>query len=351
MLKFVSGAILCLSLSAATPASAQKLEQIVAEAKKEGEVTLMASASTFGGKKGFAELEALFAKRYGFKARLNLSGGPSFPQMAARIITEQKAGSKSSTDMYLGSDGTFATMHEAKALEKVNWSAIFPWVTKEMEIFPQESLLVYASFHGIIYNSNAIPKEKAPKSYDDLIDPALSPTWAGKMAIPAYTQWLVRVTPIWGKEKVLSFARKLAPLAGGRLRQGEEERIVSGEFPIMASTGGALEAMWKWQAKGAPLVGLPGSSPATSSYYQMAVPRNSVHPNMAKLFIGFMATREAQSVLEKQDHRSSHLVDGTIMAKYVKANKLKLQDPKELNEVFMKEDAALEEELTKILLK
>jgi ABC-type Fe3+ transport system substrate-binding protein len=351
MLKFVSGAILCLSLSAATPASAQKLEQIVAEAKKEGEVTLMASASTFGGKKGFAELEALFAKRYGFKARLNLSGGPSFPQMAARIITEQKAGSKSSTDLYLGSDGTFATMHEAKALEKVNWSAIFPWVTKEMEIFPQESLLVYASFHGIIYNSNAIPKEKAPKSYDDLIDPALSPTWAGKMAIPAYTQWLVRVTPIWGKEKVLSFARKLAPLAGGRLRQGEEERIVSGEFPIMASTGGALEAMWKWQAKGAPLVGLPGSSPATSSYYQMAVPRNSVHPNMAKLFIGFMATREAQSVLEKQDHRSSHLVDGTIMAKYVKANKLKLQDPKELNEVFMKEDAALEEELTKILLK
>jgi ABC-type Fe3+ transport system substrate-binding protein len=271
--------------------------------------------------------------------------------MAARIITEQKAGSKSSTDMYLGSDGTFATMHEAKALEKVNWSAIFPWVTKEMEIFSQESLLVYASFHGIIYNSNAIPKEKAPKSYDDLIDPALSPTWAGKMAIPAYTQWLVRVTPIWGKEKVLSFARKLAPLAGGRLRQGEEERIVSGEFPIMASTGGALEAMWKWQAKGAPLVGLPGSSPATSSYYQMAVPRNSVHPNMAKLFIGFMATREAQSVLEKQDHRSSHLVDGTIMAKYVKANKLKLQDPKELNEVFMRDDTALEEELTKILLK
>jgi ABC-type Fe3+ transport system substrate-binding protein len=351
MLKFVSGTILCLSLLAAPVARAQKLEQIVAEAKKEGEVTLMASASTFGGKKGFAELEALFAKRYGFKARLNLSGGPSFPQMAARIITEQKAGSKSSTDMYLGSDGTFATMHEAKALEKVNWSAIFPWVTKEMEIFSQESLLVYASFHGIIYNSNAIPKEKAPKSYDDLIDPALSPTWAGKMAIPAYTQWLVRVTPIWGKEKVLSFARKLAPLAGGRLRQGEEERIVSGEFPIMASTGGALEAMWKWQAKGAPLVGLPGSSPATSSYYQMAVPRNSVHPNMAKLFIGFMATREAQSVLEKQDHRSSHLVDGTIMAKYVKANKLKLQDPKELNEVFMREDTALEEELTKILLK
>jgi ABC-type Fe3+ transport system substrate-binding protein len=332
-------------------AYAQKLEQIVTEAKKEGEVTLVASASTFGGKKGFVELENLFAKRFGFKAKVNLTGGPSFPQVAARVITEQKAGAKSSTDFYLGSDGTYVTMHQEKALEKVNWSGIFPWVTKEMEIFPQESLLVYASFHGIIYNSNSIPKDKAPKSYEDLIDPALSPTWAGKMAIPAYIHWLVRVSPIWGREKVLAFVRKLAPLVGGRLRQGEEERIVSGEFPIMASTGGSLEAMWKWQAKGAPLVGLPGSTPATSSYYQLSVPKNSAHPNMAKLFVAFMTTREAQAVMEKHDMRSSYLVDGTLMAKYVKSQKLKLQDPKELNEVFQKEDTSLDDELTKILLK
>jgi ABC-type Fe3+ transport system substrate-binding protein len=344
--------VLCLqALLLAAPTHAQKLEQIVTEAKKEGEVTLVASASTFGGKKGFAELENLFAKRYGFKAKVNLTGGPSFPQVAARIITEQKAGAKSSTDLYLGSDGTYVTMHQEKALEKVNWSGIFPWVTKEMEIFPQESLLVYASFHGIIYNSNSIPKDKAPKSYEDLIDPALSPTWAGKMAIPSYIHWLVRVSSIWGREKVLAYARKLAPLVGGRLRQGEEERIVSGEFPIMASTGGPLEAMWKWQAKGAPLVGLPGSTPATSSYYQLSVPRNSAHPNMAKLFVALMTTREAQAVMEKHDMRSSYLVDGTLMAKYVKNNKLKLQDPKELNEVFQKEDTSLDDELTKILLK
>ena len=33
-----------------------------------------------------------------------------------------------------------------------------------------------------------------------------------------------------------------------------------------------------------------------------------------------------------------YLVDGTLMAKYVKANKLKLQDPRELNEVFQKDE-------------
>jgi ABC-type Fe3+ transport system substrate-binding protein len=342
---------LLMALVFAAPARSQSLEQIVTEAKKEGEVTLVASASTFGGKKGFAELENLFAKRYGFKAKVSLTGGPSFPQVAARIIAEQKAGAKSSTDLYLGSDGTYVTMDQEKALEKVNWSGVFPWITKPMEIFPQQSVLVYASFHGIIYNSNSIPKNKAPKSYEDLVDPALSPSWAGKIAIPSYIHWLIRVSPIWGKEKVLSYARKLASLVGGRLRQGEEERIVSGEFPIMASTGGALEAMWKWQAKGASLVGLPGSNPATSSYYQLSVPKNSAHPNMAKLFVALMVTREGQSVLEKNDMRSSYLVEGTLMAKYVKSNNLKLQDPRELNEVFQKQDTSLEEELTRILLK
>jgi ABC-type Fe3+ transport system substrate-binding protein len=338
-------------LSSSPAARSETLEQLTAGAKTEGEVTLMASASTFGGKKGFADLEAGFNKKFGLSHRVNLTPGPSFPQVAARVLTELKAGTKSSTDLYLGSDGTMSDMHRDKALQKVAWAGTFPWVTKDMEIFPQETLLVYASFHGIIYNSNLIPKDKAPKSYEDLVDPALSPTWAGKMAIPSYIHWLIRLSSSWGKEKVLAYARKLKPLVGGRLRQGEEERIVSGEFPIMASTGGAVEAMWKWQSKGAPLVGLPGSSPPTSSYYQLAVPRNSAHPNSAKLFIAYMTTREAQAVLEKYHWRSSYLVEGTLLAKYVASNKLKLQDPRELAEVFQRDDSAFEAELTKILLK
>jgi hypothetical protein len=39
------------------------------------------------------------------------------------------------------------------------------------------------------------------------------------------------------------------------------------------------------------------------------------------------------------------------MAKYVRGNKIKLQDPRELTELFMKDDAAFEDELTKIMLK
>ena len=163
--------------------------------------------------------------------------------------------------MYLGSDGTYVTMDQEKALEKVNWSGVFPWVTKEMEIFPSEGLLIFTSLRGIIYNAKLIPKDKAPKSYEDLVDPKLSPTWAGKMAIPPYVSWLVELSMIWNEEKVKNFTRKLVALSGGRLRYSEEERVVSGEFPIAANMGGATEQMWQWQAKGAPLVAVMGSTP------------------------------------------------------------------------------------------
>ncbi len=46
-------------------AAAETLEQLVAGAKNEGDVTLLASASTFGGKKGFGEIEAGFNRKFG----------------------------------------------------------------------------------------------------------------------------------------------------------------------------------------------------------------------------------------------------------------------------------------------
>ena len=111
MLRTIALLIACLLFALRTdPVEAQTLEQLIAGAKKEGEVTLVASASTFGGKKGFAELEAGFNKRFGLKHKVNLAPGPSFPQVAARVLTELKSGAKSSTDLYLGSDGTMSDL-------------------------------------------------------------------------------------------------------------------------------------------------------------------------------------------------------------------------------------------------
>jgi ABC-type Fe3+ transport system substrate-binding protein len=332
--------------------AAETLERLIAGAKKESEMTFVAGAQTFGGLKTLNLLEAAFNQRFGLNMKIRFAAGPEMNSMAARVITELKSGAKASSDIYHGSQSHVALLHKEKALEQVNYSAIFPWITKPMEIFPNEGVLIFTSLRGIVYNSKVIPKDKAPKSYEDLVDPKLSPTWAGKMAIPPYVSWLVELSMIWSEERVKTFTKKLVALSAGRLRYSEEERVVSGEFPIAANMGGATEQMWQWQAKGAPLVAVMGSTPVLPSYFQVAVPRNSAHPNLAKLFVGFMASKEAQAILEKQDFRTSHLVEGTIMNKYLKQTRVQLQEAKDsINFYLQGEDSGLEfkEELTKML--
>jgi ABC-type Fe3+ transport system substrate-binding protein len=222
-----------------------------------------------------------------------------------------------------------------------------------MEIYPNQAVLVYTSPNGIVYNANLIAKDKAPKNYLDLVDPRLSPSWAGKLAIPPYVAWLAELSLNWGPEKVKDFARKLVAISGGRLRYSEEERIVSGEFPVMANLGDALGAMWTWQAKGAPIIAVPGTSPINTDYFQLSVPKNVAHPNLAKLFVAFMATKEAQAIIQKHESRSSHLVEGTMMQKYLKENRIQVQEPKESIAYYLKGETddglQFKAELAKIL--
>jgi iron(III) transport system substrate-binding protein len=347
-------AALSLAVLAVTPSpAADTMESLIAGAKKENELVFIAGAQTFGGRKGLAELEAAFNKRFGLNMKISFAAGPDMNARAARHITEIKAGRNVSSDVFLGSQSHHALLHKENALEKVNYSGIFPWVTKEMEIFPSESVLTYTSPNGIVYNAHLIPKDKAPKNYADLVDPKLSPTWAGKIAIPPYVAWLAELSLVWGQDKVKDYTRKLVAISGGRLRYSEEERVVSGEFPIMANFGDALSAMWSWQPKGAPLVAVPGVTPINTDYFQLSVPKNAVHPNLAKLFVAFMTTKEAQGVLQKYESRSSHLVEGTIMQKYLKDNKVAVQQPKLSIGYYLKtEDAEglqFKEELAKIL--
>ena len=111
--------------------------------------------------------------------------------------------------------------------------------------------------------------------------------------------------------------------------------------------------MWTWQPKGAPLIAVPGSSPVNTDYFQLGVPKNAAHPNLAKLFVAFMTTKEAQAVLQKHESRSSHLVEGTVMQKYLRESRIVLQEPKESIAYYLKGDTAeglkFKEELANIL--
>src|SRR5918996_2845942 len=140
-------------LISSTQVGAQTLNEIIAGAKKEPEIVFVAGATTFGGRKAFSEIQAAFNRKFGLNVRINFTAGPSMPAMAARIVSEAKAGRKSSTDVHLSPPATHAELHNERLLEPVNYAKLFPWVTKEMEILPNETVLVYTSLQGILYNS------------------------------------------------------------------------------------------------------------------------------------------------------------------------------------------------------
>ena len=131
--------MLLLPLTSAGPLmAAETLDQLIAGAKKESELTLIAGAQTFGGTKNLSVLEAAFNKRFGLNAKIRFAAGPEMNAMAARVITELKSGSKASTDIYHGSQSHFALLHREKALERVNWSGVFPGSRNRWRFFPRK---------------------------------------------------------------------------------------------------------------------------------------------------------------------------------------------------------------------
>ena len=91
--------------------------------------------------------------------------------MAARVITELKSGAKRQPISITARNRISLCCIKRKRWSRSTGPGSFRGSPKTMEIFPEEGLLIFTSLRGIIYNSNLIPKDKAPKTYEDLVDP------------------------------------------------------------------------------------------------------------------------------------------------------------------------------------
>ena len=334
MLAATAAAALLLAPSLVSAQSA--LDKLVDAAKKESELSFVAAGNTFGGADAMAKLEAAFNKKFGTNMKLRFTPGPNMLAMAARLLQEYKGGAKSTTDVYLGPPSAYSTLTKEDALTEVKWSEIFPWITPEMELSKNRGLLVWTSITAIIYNPNLVKPADAPKKNEDLVDPVKSKNWAGKMAMPPYPDWLVELPLIWPKEKVLDFARKLSSQAAGFIRYAEGERLVSGEFAVMANDADGPATKAFWTAKGAQLEFVIGTEPAFAYYFQASVPKNAGSPNLATLFTGFLASPEAQEIIGAYGFQGSHLVQGTRVQKYIAEGHIDLVGPQRILDFYAK---------------
>jgi ABC-type Fe3+ transport system substrate-binding protein len=199
------------------------------------------------------------------------------------------------------------------SLKKFEWTKAFPHITREMTDWDDRVLVVVSRTPGFTYNTNLVAASEVPQKVEDV----LNPKWKGKIASTPYAASFDRMALIWGEEKTTAFLRTFVKHVAGLIRCGEEERVANGEFAMLVFNCDLADAN-EMQQKGAPANGRIFKDAGILSYWYLAVPTNSAHPNAAALLSGLLLSKEGQDILWKTEKTSSHFVDGTYMNKFVK---------------------------------
>ena len=164
---------------------------------------------------------------------------------------------------------------------------------------------------GMTYNTQIIPQDKAPKSLKDL----LKPEWKGKIGARVSTTFMayLALPQVLGPQGAIDFFRQFGAQADGQMRCGSSERIISGEFPIFFPDCGDYEAR-RLQRIGAPIGHVIPQEAGGVAAWPLGIPKNSAHPNAARLFVAFMLTREGQDFVWEADGTDYWRLPGSKIA-------------------------------------
>lgn len=303
-------AIMLLSLAPGTAAEhSPEVKRLIAAANQGGERELnLAWGSTFGGAQGAKRFEALFNRMYGMNMRVHFTPGPSMTEMAGKVSLEVTAGQKPSTDILLGTESHYGDLVNRNVLEPYDYTRLSRRIPREVVAYKNIGIEVAGIVGGISYNTEVIPAAEAPKRLEDV----LNSKWKGKIASTVNAGIFDRVAarPEWGAEKMKAFVGKLSEQIGGLVRCQDNNRIVSREFLMMVLNCGSYQ-MRREKAKGAPLEHVIPEDSATVGFFHLGVPRNSAHPNLAKLYINAFMSEEGQRLIYEMEFTDHYSLPGS----------------------------------------
>ncbi|WP_067479117.1 ABC transporter substrate-binding protein [Actinomadura hibisca] len=285
------------------------LAELVAAAKKEGALDLNWGLD---GPKTVKTLTDAFNTAYGLNLKITLTPNQNLPATAAKLSQEYKAKSHASSDAYLGNAELAFGLGPRRdgALAKVDWAKIAPW-TKDLANADGTVLPLLDLMPGFTYNKTLIPADKVPQTSADVL----------KLTQPVASTPYAAQFNVLGAEEALGTPGLHSYLQGfkaaGYLGCGELSRIASGEFAALwISCGKNIGDVFA--AKGAPLATAVLKDAAIISTRYVGVPKNSRHPNVAKLFVSWLATPEAQKLVFAGDLADDSRQPGSRTAQQIK---------------------------------
>jgi iron(III) transport system substrate-binding protein len=262
-----------------------RMERLVAAAKKEGRLTLYTATPV----DDVNQVIAAFTARYGIPVTLWRG---SSEDVLRRSLTEIKAG-RNEVDVIETNGPELEALHREKILQAVN-SPIIP------DIFPgavpdhKEWIGSRLNIITASYNTDAVEPADVPKTWNDLLDPK----WNGKIGVESEAyDWLATVIQSFpSKEEGLAFFKKLATTNHPSLHKGHPQlanMTASGEKPITLQV--YLYRVYQMEKEGAPIKPLT-IGPAIARINGLGVSKTTSHPNAAILYQQFTLT-EAQKIL------------------------------------------------------
>ena len=157
------------------------------------------------------------------------------------------------------------------------------------------------------YNTNLVPANAAPKSYQDLLEPRWKGAFAwNPNAMTGAWGFIATVQRHMGEEQGLAYLHKLAkqeitplPIA----TRAVLDRVIAGEYAMGLEMVNAHVAISK--AIGAPVAWVPLDA-VTTTLQVAGVTAGAPHPNAGRLFLDFITSRAGQEIFREANYIPMH---------------------------------------------
>lgn len=157
---------------------------------------------------------------------------------------------------------------------------------------------IYAQPRVFLYNTRMIPRDKAPQSFEDLLDPR----WKDKLGMDTTDyDWLASLIDYYGRRKALEFAGKLAKQQLN-LRRGPTllaQLAVAGEFPVVVDAF-PEEIIQMKNAKAPAELVFTEPFVAVKTPTTVSIASGAPHPHAAALFVDFLLSKPGQDLMAGQ---------------------------------------------------
>lgn len=262
-------------------------DAVIANAKKEGSVTIYSAAP---GAPPVTEINNLFKQRYGIRVDV-LEGRAS--EILERIRIEQSAGRAAGDVHYNGStptermsaEGAFQPYGDIPNAKNV----VPPYVADGTRL--SSNTLSY----GILVNNNLVKPGDEPKSWRDLLDPK----WQNKIladdmrALGGGSILFFVLTDKLGADFHRQFAKQNPAFV--RDIRNAERRITRGEYPLLVP-----EVLPYYVAiKGLPVRFVTPEEGCPYVRFDLTMLKDAPHPNAARLLMNFYLSDEAQEIFAR----------------------------------------------------